>query len=73
MMIQEKIRQESLANHVELRAEDPLSVARPNASDSEVAGLSGPFGNSTQQEKLESGEEVVADRGSEDLVPRDAR
>ena len=51
MMIQEKVRGESLAQHAELRAEDPLRVARPNATAEQIAGLSGPFGNSTQQEQ----------------------
>jgi NADH-quinone oxidoreductase subunit B len=55
MMIQEKIRQESLSNHYELRAEDSSLVARPEASDVEVAGLTGPFGNSTRQEQLSNG------------------
>jgi NADH-quinone oxidoreductase subunit B len=73
MMIQEKIRQESLAFHAELRAEDPLSVARPAASDPEVVGLTGPFGNSTQQNKLSSGEEVAAERAFGSLVPPEGR
>ena len=55
MMIQEKIRQESLSRHFEHRAEDPALVARPRASEQEVIGLSGPFGNSTQQEELSTG------------------
>ena len=33
MMIQEKIREESLTQHEALRAEDPLRVAMPRASD----------------------------------------
>lgn len=52
MMIQEKIRQESFDEHYALRAEDPLDVARPRASEEEIVGLTGPFGNSTRQEKL---------------------
>ena len=55
MMIQEKIRQESLSRHFEHRAEEPAWVARPQASDAEVVGLTGPFGNSTRQEKLSDG------------------
>ena len=51
MMIQEKIREESLADHEVLRAEDPLQTARPRASDEEIAAVSGPFGNSTQQNR----------------------
>ena len=55
MMIQEKIRQESLSRHFEHRAEDPALVAQPRANEQEVIGLSGPFGNSTQQEQLSTG------------------
>ena len=51
LMIQEKIRQESMSERKELRAEDPLAVGRPRATAEEVAQLSGPFGNSTQQDK----------------------
>jgi len=56
MMIQEKIRQESLTRHYEHRSEDPLAVARPKADELEIAGLTGPFGNSTRQERLSSGD-----------------
>jgi NADH-quinone oxidoreductase subunit B len=52
MMIQEKIRQESLDQHAILRAEDPAAVAMPRADEEEVASLSGPFGNSTQQNRV---------------------
>lgn len=52
MMIQEKIRGESLARHGEHRAEDPAASGRPNADDTEVADLTGPFGNSTQQNQV---------------------
>jgi NADH-quinone oxidoreductase subunit B len=52
MMIQEKVRSETLADHAVNRSEDPLSVARPRASDAEVRGLTGPFGNSTRQNRV---------------------
>jgi NADH-quinone oxidoreductase subunit B len=55
MMIQEKIRQESLGRHFEHRAEDPAAVARPEATESEIVGLTGAFGNSTQQSQLSGG------------------
>jgi NADH-quinone oxidoreductase subunit B len=55
MMIQEKIRQESLGRHFEHRAEDPAAVARAEATESEIVGLTGAFGNSTQQSQLASG------------------
>lgn len=67
MMIQEKIREESIRDHHELRAEDPALVARPRANDAEVAGLTGPFGNSTQQEELSTG--VVVTPDTDDLLP----
>ena len=68
MMIQEKIRQESLSRHFEHRAEDPALVARPRADEEEVIGLSGPFGNSTQQEQLSTGAPEVAP-SIEDQLP----
>jgi NADH-quinone oxidoreductase subunit B len=52
LMIQEKIREESLAEHKILRAEDPLQAGNPEADAAEVAGLTGPFGNSTRQNRV---------------------
>jgi NADH-quinone oxidoreductase subunit B len=52
MMIQEKVREERLAEHDVLRAEDPLAAGRPRADDLEVKGLTGPFGNSTRQNRV---------------------
>jgi len=52
MMIQEKVRQESLAEHAILRAEDPAKVAQPKATAEEIGSLTGPFGNSTQQNRV---------------------
>ena len=69
MMIQEKIREESLSRHFEHRAEDPRLVAKPNANDAQVAGLSGPFGNSTQQEELSKKEPGAKELPSEERVP----
>jgi len=63
MMIQEKVRGESLARHEELRFEDPEQAGRPRAAEAEVLALSGPFGNSTHQERsggLRSSPEVSA-------------
>jgi NADH-quinone oxidoreductase subunit B len=57
IMIQEKIRGESLARHGELREEEPERAGRPRASDAEVRALAGPFGNSTQQSWTPGGEE----------------
>jgi NADH-quinone oxidoreductase subunit B len=52
LMIQEKIREESLARHKVLRAEDPLQAGTPEADADEVAGKTGPFGNSTMQNRV---------------------
>ena len=52
LMIQEKIREESLAQHKVLRAEDPLRAGAPEADAAEVAGLTGPFGYSTKQNRV---------------------
>ena len=68
MMIQEKIRQESLTRHFEHRAELPELVAQPRANDEEVRGLTGAFGNSTQQEQLSSGVIVTPDLPGDDLL-----
>jgi NADH-quinone oxidoreductase subunit B len=51
MMIQEKIRGESLRNHAAHRSENPDEVGAPRASEREILALSGPFGNSTQQNR----------------------
>jgi NADH-quinone oxidoreductase subunit B len=68
MMIQEKIREESLSKHFEHRAEDPALVARPRANEAEVVGLTGPFGNSTHQEQLDGGIIVTPAPAPDDLL-----
>jgi NADH-quinone oxidoreductase subunit B len=68
MMIQEKIREESLTRHFEHRAEDPALVARPKADEAEVVGLTGPFGNSTRQEKLSDGTIVRGEAPAADEI-----
>lgn len=69
MMIQEKVKQESLAQHASLRAEDPSAVARPRASDEEVAALSGPFGNSTKQNRVSGLVHTDATDRPDDRIP----
>ena len=69
MMIQEKIRGESLSEHYSLRAEDPSVVGRPQVGADEVEALAGPFGNSTQQEELSSLAQTTRPVRSEDLLP----
>ena len=69
MMVQEKIRGESLANHAVLRAEDPLAAGRPRAGDREVADLTGPFGNSTRQNRVSGLVETGAVGRAEDRLP----
>jgi NADH-quinone oxidoreductase subunit B len=51
MMIQEKIRGETLAEHAVHRFEDPDQAGHPRADDTTVTALSGPFGNSTKQNR----------------------
>ena len=66
MMVQEKIREETLAEHHALRAEDPLRAGAPAADADEVAGLTGPFGNSTRQDRMsevESTDPPTSDSG----------
>ena len=52
------------ARLAELRAEDPNQVAQPEQDDAGLHALTGPFGNSTQQERLSTGAivEAPADR-----------
>lgn len=68
MMIQEKIRQESLSRHFEHRAELAELVAQPRANAEEVRGLTGAFGNSTQQDQLSTGVIVTPDAAGDDLL-----
>jgi NADH-quinone oxidoreductase subunit B len=69
MMIQEKIRGESLSEHYGLRAEDPSSVGRPRADAEAIEAVAGPFGNSTQQEEFSSAAQTTRPERSEDLLP----
>jgi NADH-quinone oxidoreductase subunit B len=67
MMIQEKIREESLSRHFEHRSEDPARVAAAEADEEEIVGLTGPFGNSTRQEKMSGGVVVKAPDPADEL------
>jgi NADH-quinone oxidoreductase subunit B len=69
MMVQEKIRQETLSEHAVLRAEDPTRVAMPRAGDEEVASLSGPFGNSTKQNRVSGLDRTDAISRPGDRIP----
>jgi NADH-quinone oxidoreductase subunit B len=69
MMIQEKIRQESLNQHAILRAEDPAAVAKPRADAEEIASLSGPFGNSTEQNRVSGLVQTDAINRPDDRLP----
>ncbi len=51
IMIQEKIRGETLARHQEHRREVAGEAGHPIAGPAEVMALSGPFGNSTHQNR----------------------
>ena len=52
MMVQEKIREERWTERENYRIEDPLAAGTPRAADPEVVGLTGPFGNSTKQNRV---------------------
>lgn len=52
MMIQEKIRGEALAERARLREEDPGRAGRPRLDAVEIEALTGPFGNSTKQNRV---------------------
>lgn len=52
MMVQEKIREERWSDRENYRLEDPLEAGAPQAADPEVVGLTGPFGNSTIQNRV---------------------
>lgn len=69
MMIQEKIRQERLSEHGSLRAEDPAAVARARADAEEVLALSGPFGNSTRQNRVAGPTASDASDRPDDRIP----
>jgi NADH-quinone oxidoreductase subunit B len=69
MMIQEKIRGETLARHGEHRFEDPARVGRPHAGEEEVRALSGPFGNSTNQNRPSGLVHTLPENRPGDRVP----
>lgn len=52
MMIQEKIRGESLVRHGEHRREEASEVGLPRADAARIGELTGPFGNSTRQNRV---------------------
>ena len=51
LMLQEKIKGEQLGNK-SLRAEDPLAVGRANLDADTIEAITGPFGNSTKQNRV---------------------
>ncbi len=69
MMIQEKIRGESLSRHGEHRFESPLDVGRPRATAEEVEALSLPFGNSTKQNRASGLVSTLAVERTGDRIP----
>ena len=55
LMIHEKIKGESVTNqelHKQLRAEDPAAIGRPNLPPDVIDAITGPFGNSTKQNRV---------------------
>jgi hypothetical protein len=69
MMVQEKVRQESLSEHAVLRHEDPNLVALPNADAEEITSITGPFGNSTRQNKVSGLDRTDAISRPGDRIP----
>jgi len=51
LMLHEKIKGEKLSEK-SLRAEDPLRVGKPNRSPEVIEAITGPFGNSTKQNRV---------------------
>ena len=69
MMIQEKVRGETLTRHAELRAEDPERAGLPKAGPEEIRALSGPFGNSTAQNRPSGLVDDAPEARPEDRLP----
>ncbi|TVP49518.1 MAG: NADH-quinone oxidoreductase subunit B [Gemmatimonadales bacterium] len=69
MMIQEKIRGETLSRHHEHRSEPAADVGRPRASAVEVAALSLPFGNSTRQNRASGLVQTMPTERPGDRIP----
>ena len=51
LMLQEKIKGEQLSDKT-LRAEDPTQVGKPNLPPEVIEAITGPFGNSTKQNRV---------------------
>ncbi|HEX6558540.1 MAG TPA: NADH-quinone oxidoreductase subunit NuoB, partial [Longimicrobiales bacterium] len=51
LLLQEKIKGEQLSNKA-LRAEDPAAVGKSNVSPEVIEAITGPFGNSTKQNRV---------------------
>jgi NADH-quinone oxidoreductase subunit B len=69
MMIQEKIRGETLSRHHEHRHEPASDVGRPRATAAEVAALSLPFGNSTRQNRASGLVQTLPTERPGDRIP----
>ncbi len=55
LLLHEKIKGESVFNrelHRQLRAEDPDAVGKPNLPEEVIEQITGPFGNSTKQNRV---------------------
>ncbi|TVP79670.1 MAG: NADH-quinone oxidoreductase subunit B, partial [Gemmatimonadales bacterium] len=69
MMVQEKIRGETLARHSEHRDERQEAVGRPRADADDVAALSAPFGNSTRQNRASGLVDTTPQSRPSDRIP----
>ena len=69
MMIQEQIQGERISDQDRLREEDPAKAGIARASKEQIAALSGPFGNSTAQNRLGGLVQTDATDRPEDRIP----
>ena len=69
LMLQEKIKGERLADTETLRREDPLRVGKPNLSPEVIEAITGPFGNSTKQNRVSGLESTAALARPTDRLP----
>ena len=69
LMLHEKIKGEKLSDTKTLRAEDPNRVGKPNLPPDVVEAITGPFGNSTKQNRVSGLESTAALARPTDRLP----
>ena len=68
LLLQEKIKGEQLGNE-DLRAEDPALVGKPNLPPEVIEAITGPFGNSTKQNRVSGMVSTAALTRPTDRIP----